>query len=229
MKFKHYIVLVVFTICFVTTSYSQHQTYLIKNGFGLTAGISQYNIITDNFDTKQGQGWVGGLSATVDIPHKPYTISYGMQLSENYLEISGRELQNVPEMKMIEYKLMAVQMGFTYRIKIFRDNLTIDLGPQLQYNGKLELKDDAQEGYFINGKDYDNITAKDITNISQFNVNGMGGISVGIGFFQVKAQYIYGFLNILDKLNDKSLITGKTPGSFKGNQSMLVFAAMFSF
>lgn len=227
MKFKHYIVLVAFTICFVTTSYSQHQTYLIKNGFGLTAGISQYNIITDNFDTKQGQGFVGGLSATVDIPHKPYTISYGMQLSENYLEISGRELQNVLEMKMIEYKLMAVQIGFTYRIKIFRDNLTIDLGPQLQYNGKLELKDDTLESYFING--YDNITAKDITNISQFNVNGMGGISVGIDFFQVKAQYIYGFLNILDKLNDKNLNTGNTSGSFKGNQSMLVFAAMFSF
>jgi len=227
MKFKHYIVLVAFTICFVTTSHSQHQTYLIKNGFGLTAGISQYNIITNNFDTKEGQGWIGGLSATVDIPHKPYTISYGMQLSENYLEISGRELQNIAEIKMIEYKLMAVQIGFTYRIKIFSDNFTIDLGPQLQYNGKLELKDDAQEGYFING--YDNITAKDITNISQFNVNGMGGVSVGIGFFQVKAQYIYGFLNILDKLNDKNLNTGNTPGSFKGNQSMLVFAAMFSF
>ena len=227
MKFKHYILLVAITIGFVTTTYSQHQTYLIKNGFGVTAGISQYNIITDNFDTKQGQGWVGGLSATVDIPHKPYTVSYGMQLSENYFDISGREFQNVLETKMIEYKLMAVQMGFTYRIKIFSENLTIDLGPQLQYNGKLELKDDTQETYYING--YDNITAKDITNISQFNVNGMGGVSVGIGFFQVKAQYIYGFLNILDKLNDKDLNTGSTSGSFKGNQSMLVFAAMFSF
>lgn len=227
MKFKHYIVLVAITIGFVTTTHSQHQTYLIKNGFGVTAGISQYNIITDNFDTKQGQGWVGGLSATVDIPHKPFSVSYGMQLSENYLEISGRTLQNVPEINMIEYKLMAVQMGFTYRINIISDNFTLDLGPQLQYNGKLELKDDTQEGYYING--YENITAKDITNISQFNVNGMVGISAGIRFFQVKAQYIYGVLNILDKLNDKNLNTGNTSGSFKGNQSMLVFAAMFSF
>ncbi len=227
MKFKHYIVLVVFCIGFVTTTYSQHQTYLIKNGFGVTAGISQYDIITDNFDTKQGQGWVGGLSATVDIPHKPYAISYGMQLSENYLEISGRALQNVPEIEMIEFKLMTVQIGFTYRINILSDNLTVDLGPQLQYNGKLELKEDTQESYYING--YDNITAEDITNISQFNVNGMAGISAGIGIFRVKAQYIYGFLNILDKLNDKNLNTGNTTGSFKGNQSMMVFAAMFSF
>ena len=78
MKFKHYILLVSLTIGFVTTTYSQHKTYAINNGFGIMIGIIQYDIKTDNFITKQGLGFVGGLSATLDLPHKGYTVSYGM-------------------------------------------------------------------------------------------------------------------------------------------------------
>ena len=227
MKFKHYIVLVAFTICFVTASYSQHTTYAIRNGFGLMAGITQYDIKTDNFITKSGQGWAGGVSATLDLPHKGYTVSYGMQFSESSLEISGRMTDDVSGNEMLEYKLMAVQLGFTYHKKIFGDNFTIDLGPQLQYNGKLELKDSTQEGYFING--YDSLTALDIKDISQFNVNGMIGASAGIGSFKIKAQYIYGLLNTFEKLNSKNLNIDSNADKFKGNQTMLVFAAMFSF
>ena len=31
----------------------------------------------------KGDGWIGGMSATVGLPHKWYNVSYGMQLSEN--------------------------------------------------------------------------------------------------------------------------------------------------
>lgn len=227
MKFKHFILLVAFTLCFVTTTYSQHTTFAIKNGFGVMGGISQYDIITDNFVTKSRQGWVGGLSSTVDIPNEWYNLSFGMQISENNLEILGRTLENVAGNEIIEYKLMAVQLGFTYHAKVISNNVTIDFGPQLQYNSKLELKNNTQESYIING--YDSLTALDVSDISQFNVNGMAGISAGIGFFRIKAQYIYGFLNILNKLNDKNLNVGNATEKFKGNQSMLVFAAMFSF
>ncbi len=227
MKFKHYILLVAFTIGFVTTTFSQHTIYAIKNGFAVMGGISQYDIITDNFATKSRLGWVGGLSSTVDIPNKWYNVSFGMQISENSLEISGRALESVAANEMLEYKLMVVQLGFTYHAKVISDNVTIDFGPQLQYNGKLELKNSTQESYFING--YESLTALDILDISQFNVNAMAGISAGIGAFKIKAQYIYGFLNILDKLNDKNLNVGSATEKFKGNQSMLVFAAMFSF
>ena len=227
MKFKQYILLVAFTIGFVTKTHSQHKTYAINNGFGIMAGITLYDIKTDNFITKQGQGFAGALLATLDLPHKGYTVSYGMQLSENNLEISGRMTDDVAGNEMLEYKLKTAQLGFTYHKKILGDNLTIDIGPQIQYNGKLELKDNSKEGYYING--YDSLTAKEIENISQFNVNGMVGASAGIGAFKIKAQYIYGFLNILDKLNDKNLNVGSNTETFKGNQSMLVFAVMVSF
>jgi hypothetical protein len=227
MKFKLCTLLVLFTIGFVTASYSQHTRYAIKNGFGVMGGITQYNIVTDNFVTISQQGWIGGLSSTVDIPNKWYNVSYGMQISENNLEISARALESVADSKMLEYKLMAVQLGFTYHAKIIGNKLTIDFGPQIQYNGKLELKDSTKEGYFING--YDLLTAIDIADISQFNVNGMAGISAGLGAIKIKAQYIYGFLNILNKLNDKNLNVGSASDTFKGNQAMLVFAMMFSF
>lgn len=227
MKFKQYILLVVFSMVFVTNSYSQHKTYPITNGFGVMGGITQYNIVTDNFVTKSQQGWVGGLSSTVDIPNKWYNVSYGMQISENSLEISARALESVADNEMLEYKLMAVQLGFTYHAKIIGNNLTFDFGPQIQYNGKLELKNKAKEAYFING--YNNLKAEEITDISKFNVNGMAGISVGLGAFKIKTQYIYGFLNILDKLNDKNLNADSVSDKFIGNQTMLVFAAMFSF
>jgi hypothetical protein len=154
-------------------------------------------------------------------------VSYGLQFSENNLEISGRPLETVVGNEMIEYKLMTVQLGFIYHKKIIGDNFTIDFGPQLQYNGKLELENDAEVGYFING--YDTLTALDIEDISKFNVNGMIGASAGIGSFKFKTQYIYGFLNILDKLNDQNLNVRSKENKFKGNQSMLVFAAMFTF
>jgi len=148
MKFKHYILLVAFTIGFVTTTYYQHTTFAVKNGFAVMGGISQYNIVTDNFVTQSRQGWVGGLSSTLDIPNKWYNVSYGMQISENNLEISGRALETVEGNEMIEYKLMAVQLGFTCHAKIIGNKLTIDFGPQIQYNGKLELKNKAKESYF---------------------------------------------------------------------------------
>ena len=227
MNYRQLTLLVAISIGFVTTSYSQHKTYLINNGFGITGGVTQYDIITDNFVTKSSTGWVGGLSAIVDLPHKWFTISYGMQVSENNIEISGRMTEDVAGNEMLKYKLMTVQIGLTYYIKILGDNLTIDLGPQLQYNDKLELKDETKEGYFING--YDSVTAKDISEITKFNVNGLIGASAGIGVFKIKAQYIYGFTNILNNLNGRNINTGNSTEKFKGNQSMIVLAAMFTF
>jgi hypothetical protein len=227
MKFRFPILLVVLALCFVTTSHSQHKTFVIKNGIGIQGGITQFDIKTDNFVTKKSNGFIGGMAATVDLPHKWYTVSYGMLLSENNLEISGRMTDDVVGNEMIEYKMMTVQIGFLFHAKVIGENLTIDLGPQVQYNGKLELKDSKNETYFING--YDNLVAKDISEISQFNANGIIGLSAGIGAFRIRAQYGYGFTNILNKLNNNDLDTSGGEGKFKGNQQLLSLTAMISF
>ena len=214
-------------LCFVTKSFSQKGNYRIQNGFGITGGITKFNIATNNFTTKEGDGFLGGLSATVDIPHRWYNVSFGMQLSESNIEILGRpDLVSTKE-EFIEYKIFAAQVAMLMHIKVIPDYFTIDVGPMLQYNGKLEFKDRTQEDYYINN--YTNITAEDITYISQFNLNGAIGASVGVKNFKLKVQYIYGFTNILKKLENQSLDTSGGNARFKGNQNMLVLGAIVSF
>jgi hypothetical protein len=227
MQHKSCILLVALTLCFVTPIFAQHQTYRIGNGFGIMAGITQYDIQTDNFVTTKGNGFIGGMSAIVDIPHKWHNISFGMQLSENHIEIAGRA-SDIGASQNIEYKLFAAQIALLMHVKVIENHFTIDFGPMIQYNGKLELEDKSQEGFIIDN--YNTLTAENITNISQFHFNGAIGASAGIRQFKLKAQYIYGFTNILNKLNDKNFDTsGSDNNKFKGNQSMFAFTGIFTF
>ncbi|MCK8481754.1 PorT family protein [Psychroserpens algicola] len=227
MQKKQFIILVALCIGFVTTTIAQHKRYAIKNGIGIIGGLTQYDIATDNFNTKSGTGFIGGMIATVDIPHKWYTVSYGLQFSQNNLEISGRPSVLATTQEQIEYKLMAVQVAFMLHVKLLSDNVTLDLGPQLQYNSELELEKDNQSNYIIQG--YDSLLAEDISEISQFNANGVIGASAGIGNFKLRASYSYGFTNILNKLNDQNLTTTPASEKFEGHQNMLSFAIMITF
>lgn len=227
MKDKHAFLLVAFTLCFVTNSFSQIRSYDIKNGFSVFGAITKFDIATDNFRTSQGNGFLGGLSATVDIPHRWYNMSFGMQLSENNIGISARPTIISTTEEFVEYKIFAAQVALMGHIKLIGTYLTIDVGPMLQYNSKLEIKDKNQEGYYITN--FDDLTAAAITDISQFNINGAIGATAGYKFIKLKAQYIYGATNILKKLNDQNLDTSGNDKSFKGNQTMLVFGVLFSF
>lgn len=213
-------------MAFVTLTYAQHKRYAIKNGVGIQGGVTQFDIITDNFVTKKNTGFIGGLSASVDIPHKWYNVSYNILLSENNIDIAAFSLAN-PTEEFVEYKLLTAQISFLFHAKLIGSNLTLDLGPVLQYNGDLELKDSSKEGYIIS--DYETLLTEDISKISNFNVNGAVGLSAGFGAFRLRAQYIYGFTNILGNLNDEDLNVGSNDNKFKGNQSMIAFTAIITF
>ena len=58
MNYIKHIVLVAFTISFVTLSNAQHRRYTRKNGFTLGGGITQFDINTNNFNTTAGNGWL---------------------------------------------------------------------------------------------------------------------------------------------------------------------------
>ncbi|WP_282134898.1 hypothetical protein [Seonamhaeicola maritimus] len=227
MKNIQLTLLVAIILGFVTKSYAQPKKYDITNGMGIFGGITKIDIDTDNFTTEQGDGFLFGMSATVDLPHKWYNMSYGMQLSENYLKISGRPSMSIGQEEFLEYKMFAAQLALLGHLKVVGSYLTIDVGPMLQYNGKLELKNEDQKSYYINA--YTNLMADDITPISQFNFNGLVGASVGYKFIKLRAQYIYGFTNIFKKLNSQDIDTSGGESNFKGNQNMLVFGAMISF
>lgn len=227
MKYNRIYLLVVVTICFVTKSFSQRGDYDIVNGFGIFGGITKVNLSTDNFITTEGDGFIGGMSATVDIPHKFYNMSFGMQLSESTISILGRPNIVSSTNQFIDYKLFAAQVALMGHIKLAGPYVTLDLGPMLQYNSPLEIEDKSQEGYFINN--YLNLRAEDISNISQFNINGAVGITAGFKFLKLRAHYIYSATNILKKLESETIDTSGGNSRFKGNLSMLVFGAMISF
>lgn len=228
MKIKQLSLLVALTVGFVTLNFAQPKHYDIKNGFAIGGGISQFNILTDNFNVKAGNGWLIHASATGDLPHRWYNISYGMQLAENKFEIDGRPSANVTANEAIKYKLFTAQAALLMHIKPFQDHFTIDVGPMLQYNGKIELEDKDQETYYLNSVNPDNLQATDIAEISKFGINGAVGATLGFKFIKLRAQYIHGFTNILKKLNDQN-IGGTSNVKFEGNQSMLVFMALITF
>ncbi len=229
MQFIRLILLVAISSVFVTTAQAQrrpHGTIPIVNGIGISGGITQYDFQTDNFETKAGNGWAVAGSATVDLPHKWYNMSYMIQIAENNIGIAASPVPLGPE-EFLDYKIFTAQISLLMHVKIIGPYLTLDLGPMLQYNGEMELKDDQKENFFI--KNYnDLLLAKDISDISKFNIDGTVGLSAGISHFRIKAAYIYGFLNSFNKLNDNNLNLGDNNGKFKGNQSMFVFSLMIS-
>jgi hypothetical protein len=223
MKNKSTHILVAFLLLFVT--FSEAQRYRIQNGIGVFGGITQFDIDTDNFVTKSNNGWQGGFAATVDLPHRWYNISYNIQLAENKLDFSAAPIANDAN-EFVEHKVFTAQIALLGHIKLIQNYLTIDAGPMIQYNSQLDLKDDSKENYILEG--YTDLTLGAIKDVSKLNINGAVGISAGVDNFRVRAQYIYGFTNIFNNLN-KSNLSSVNDTDFKGNQSMIVFSAMFGF
>ena len=226
MQIKSFILLVAISTLFVTVSHAQPRNYEIKNGFYIGGGITQFDIMSDNFETNSSSGFLVSMGIGADLPHKWYNISYNIQIAENKFELSGRMTDDVAGDEALEYKVFTAQLGLVFHVKLIGAYLTLDLGPQLQYNGDLELTDDSQESYFINN--YVSLQASDIKEITNFNVNALGGLTASFGAFKLRGQYIYGLTNMLNKLNDQDLTTGNN-SSFKGNQGMMTLAAFFVF
>jgi len=227
MKKIQLFLLVLLSICFVTKSFSQKGDYDIINGIGIFGGMTKVNLLTDNFTTAEGDGFIGGFSATVEIPHRWYNMSYAMHLSESTVSILGRPAAASSTNTFIDYKLFAAQLALMMHVKLAGSYVTFDVGPMVQYNSALEFEDSTQDSYFINN--YDNLKATDITNISRFNVNGAAGLTAGFKFVKLRAHYIYSATNILKNLQRENIDTSGGDAGFKGNMSMLLFGVMFSF
>lgn len=225
MKFNLVILLVALSIASVTESQAQ-KTVRTRNTLGVYGGLTQFDIKTDNFITKPGQGWMVGLTAGVDLPHKWYTVSYNIQLAENTVGIMAKPTLTSPS-EEIDFTMLTAQVAFLVHVKVIQEYITIDLGPMIQYTGDLEVKKDNQKDYII--ENYNRVSAKDLYKISPFNVNGAIGISAGFPSFKLRGQYIYGFTNILNQLNDETYVGETNKSKFKGNQSMFAVTAIITF
>ncbi len=200
-----------FTFAFVLISmavFAQYD-YRDSNRIGISFGVNQFTLNTNNFQTKPGTGWNAGLSMRGNF-YDDWDMVYAMQFSENNFSVATNSgfLSN----KDVNYKLSSAQISLMGSFRIIENHLTVEFGPIVQVNGKLKT-DYSNENNVISGT---TLLAKDIEDISKFNFYPTVGITAGAKHFRANISYQYGINNMLGNLNNKNLGV-----HFKGNAGIL--------
>ena len=198
------------SILFLITmaSFAQYE-YRDSNRIGIFFGVNQFTLNTNDFQTKPGTGWNGGLSMRGNF-YNDWDMVYAMQFSENNFSVATNTLFLANE--DVNYKLPSAQISLQLSYKFVENHLSLEFGPIVQINGKLKL-DKENENNIISGT---TLLAKDIVAISQFNFYPTVGITAGVRHVRLNVSYQYGVNNMLGNLNNKNL-----GYSFKGNPGIL--------
>ena len=194
---------------FITLSVFSQYKYRDANRIGITAGVNQFSLYTNNFQTKAELGWNAGLSMIGNF-YNNWDMIYGIQFSGNSFSVSTTSIPLVIE--QVNYKLESGQLSLLASYKIIDSHLSIEIGPIIQVNGKLEIDSDKVNNVILGTT----LLAKDIQDISKFNVYPMVGITFGMVHFRANILYQYGLNNILGNLNNQNL-----GYNFKGNAGIL--------
>lgn len=198
--------LIVLMLLATTFGYAQYG-YRDGNRIGLSAGISQTTLFTNNFDASPGMGFAGGLSVRGNY-YNNWSMIYGMQFFSNNFSLESSLNQ---EMK---YNLQGVKVRLLLSYNVVEDHVSLDFGPVLQINGKLKT-DASNESRIIKGT---MLTANQIEDVSPVSGNFYLGVSAGSRTVRAVLFYEYGFTNILNKLNkDDALVALNNGDQFKGN------------
>ena len=211
-------VLFLFATSFVWSQYGRQD----GNRIGISAGILQSTLFTDNFDSKPELGFNGGLSVRGNY-YNNWSMIYGMQFFYNKFSIESTSLNSLE--KATDFNLQGVQVRLLLSYNVVEDHVSIDFGPVLQINGKLNVAT-KDENNVLNGTA---IMAKQIVDVSPINGNVYAGISAGGKVVRLVVFYEYGFTNVFNKLNkndDLKLLNGNE--KFKGNIGMVSAQVLFN-
>lgn len=192
--------------------------YRDGNRIGISAGVSQTTLFTSNFDTKPELGFAGGLSVRGNY-YNDWSMIYGMQFFSNNFSVLSASNDN------IKYNIQGVQVRILFSYNVVEDHVSIDFGPVLQINGKLQLSN-SDEGKTLKGT---MLKAGQIVDISPVSGNFYLGCSAGSKTVRAVLFYEYGFTNILNKLNkDDALQTLNNGDKFKGNLGTINAQVIFN-
>ena len=183
-----------------------------SNRIGISGGLTQMSIFTDNFNVTPKQGWTGGFHVRGNF-YNDWQMSFGMFFTDSNFSVQTRKAVSIVE---TNYKLSAVQIYLMPGYVISQNHLNIEFGPVLQINDKLTI-DKADEANFL--VDQPLLKAKDITDVSKINANIYAGINVGFTNVRLRLGYQYGVNNFFNSLNSND----KVPNigeKFKGNIGM---------
>lgn len=213
-------VLISFLLLCVFHQVNGQRNYQGYNFLGITGGAVFFDINTSDLATKPEPGFLFGLT-TRGAYWNNFDFIYGISFQSSRLTVEGRNPSGVTS--EIGYTIQGAQLNFLGSYNIIVKHLSLEFGPVIDIHGKMKLDNKGFENHVLTG--YESVTAKDIQDISKFDVRLAGGITVGLEHFRLSAQYQYGLLNILEGLSDKNL----EKESFKGNSSTIVLVGLIYF
>ena len=184
-----------------------------SNRIGISGGLTQMNLFTDNFSVTPETGWIGGFSVRGNY-YNDWQMSFGMFFTDSNFSIPALGTSGI---KDLSYKLSAVQIYLLPSYVISENHLNVEFGPVLQVNGKLAI-DKARENDIL--VDQPTLIAKDITDVSKINANIYVGLNGGVKNFRARIGYQYGLTNFFGNLknNDNVKLTGD---KFKANLGLI--------
>ncbi len=213
MKKKLTVLLLLLSFC----GFSQYG-YRDGNRIGISAGVSQTTLFTNNFDAKPELGFAGGLSVRGNY-YNDWSMIYGMQFFANSFSLESNFNQK------LKYNIQGVKVRLLLSYNVVEDHVSVEFGPVLQINGKLQIAT-TDETKIIKGT---LLKAEDIIDVSPVSGNFYLGCSGGSKTVRAVLFYEYGFTNFLNKLNsDDNLRELNNNKSFKGNLGTINFQVVFN-
>jgi hypothetical protein len=204
-------------LIFTTLAFAQYNNR-DGNRIGISGGVNQSTLMGSNFTTKPGNGFAGGLSVRGNY-YDNWSMIYGMQFFVNKFSLESTLKQD------IDYSLSGVQIRLLMSYNIIKDHISVDFGPVLQVNGKLDIQS-TDESKILNGT---LLKANQIVDVSKINGNAYFGISAGSKVVRALIFYQYGFSNVFNNLNSQdglTLLNGNK--NFKGNIGTLSGQIIFN-
>jgi hypothetical protein len=217
--------LVILSVCIAgsLTTLAQ-QRFTEYNYLGITGGITQFDILTDDLTTDAGQSFMLGFH-TRGAFYNNFDLVYGINFYDSSVGVLAKPaIPVVGSERYIDYSIQSALVHVLLSFNVVRDYLTLEAGPMLNISGKLKLDDDAFEDYILEG--YDTLRAQDIQDVSKVNFRVMGGLTAGFKRFKVNLQYQYGVTNMLNNLNEKDLAE---VNDIEGHSATVVLAGIFYF
>lgn len=202
-------------ILFISISQVQAQRNFKEfNVIGVSGGLTLYDINTDDFITTSRESYMLGFQMRGNV-YNNFDMIYGIAFYDTKLGISASSIPVVGNKEVLDFNMQSAQISILGGYKIIKEHLSVEVGPILNVNGKLTLKDTPFENYIVEG--YNTLRAIDLEDVSKVNFHLAAGLTAGFRNFRVFGQYQYGVTNVLNKLNSQNL----EKDNFKGNSSLL--------
>ena len=200
-----------------TATFAQHGSR-DGNRIGISAGISQMTLFSDNFKANPEMGFAGGLSVRGNY-YNNWSMVFGMQFFSNNFSLESSFNQKI----MCNIQGVKVKLLFSYNV--VEDHVSLDFGPVLQINGKLGIAA-MDEDKIIKGT---LLQAIQIIDVSTVSGNLYLGVSAGGKVVRALIFYEYGFTNFLNKLNKEDALQPLNNGDkFKGNLGCINAQVVFN-